>query len=283
MIAPSGKSIPEGEHNSILDKKASAGGVPPATTPPFAGAILSRGSEGEQVKTLELRLQGLGIYNGPIDGDFGTKTDVAVRDLQSDEFGSAEADGRVGPKTWASLWSQSPVVQPSAPVLGEAGKTYLRLTKTSKRDRHGLTVLVLEYIKNGAVVGSLNVNSGAPGRQSFRIGTASVPGSLEPLPEGQWKIHTIAWADGRDNYNGQVFSSGLGPFSTPLTYVGPGSTSRSAIEIHIDFNQNSGALGTAGCVGIQSIGDYKILVGWLRDTNPENLYVDWGLGTTPKH
>jgi lysozyme len=52
------------------------------------------------------------------------------------------------------------------------------------------------------------------------------------------------------------------------------------IEIRIDWNRQ-GSPGTAGCIGIASISDDKILVSWLRDTDPRDLQVDWGKGTCP--
>jgi lysozyme len=104
---------------------------------------------------------------------------------------------------------------------------------------------------------------------------------MEPLPEGRWRIQDIAWANGKDVYGPEVFASGLGPVSTPLEYVGPGSTERANIEIHIDWNVPR-APGTAGCIGIRDVKDYKTLVRWLRDTDPKDLYVDWEKGTCPK-
>jgi GH24 family phage-related lysozyme (muramidase) len=160
-----------------------------------------------------------------------------------------------------------------------AGPPRLVLTRTRQRDARGLESLNLAYIKPGAAVASLQVVSGAPGRQSFRTGAASKSGSLEPLPEGLYRVEDIAWATGRDNYAGS-WGPGLGPASVPLTWQGPGRTERSAIEIHYDANHGVSP-GTAGCVGLQSIADLRTLVGWLRDTDPRQLYVDWGLGTCP--
>lgn len=159
------------------------------------------------------------------------------------------------------------------------GRPRLVLTRTRKRDARGLELLNLAYIKPGAAVASLLVVSGAPGRQSFRTGAASKSGSLEPLPEGRYGIEDIAWAGGKDNYKAS-WGAGLGPASVPLRYLGPGATERSAIEIHYDANHGTSP-GTAGCIGLQSIDDLRTLVGWLRDTDPRDLYVDWGLGTCP--
>ena len=158
-------------------------------------------------------------------------------------------------------------------------RPYLMLTRTGKLDVRGLEQLKLEYIKQGNCVGSLIVVSGAPGAQHFRTGARSRAGSLEPLPEGRWGIEDVAWAAGRDNYSGS-WGAAIGPVSTPLRYLGPGTTERSAIEIHIDSNARF-APGTAGCIGIENVADYKKFVSWLRDSDPRDLYVDYGLGTCP--
>jgi GH24 family phage-related lysozyme (muramidase) len=151
----------------------------------------------------------------------------------------------------------------------------LRLTRTGTTDGRGLEVLRLDLWENGKTTGTLNVVSGAPGAQRFRLGRDSRAGSLEPLPQGRWRIEDIAWAAGKDNYSGN-WGPGLGPASVPLTYLGPGTTQRSAIEIHYDANHGSSP-GTAGCVGLNSIADLKILVGWLRRVDPQVLVVDWGI------
>lgn len=286
LIAEPGKAVPSGPRVRVYDRRlpatpgpGSAAADPP---PPVPAGVLSRGSTGSDVTTMQKRLQDLGYYSGPLNGDFDSETDAAVRSFQADWFGSAEADGRVGPITWGALWpTTSPATGGTLSPPGEPGKTYLRLTRTNSRDKFGLTILHLDYIKDGEPQGTLKVCSGAPGRQAFRTAIDSQPLSSEPLPEGLWTIHNIEWCDGRDNYNGAIFQSGLGPVSTPITYRGPGSTRRSAIEIHLDWNKDHGAPGTAGCIGVHSIGDYKTLVAWLRDTDPRDLFVDWGLGTCP--
>ena len=53
------------------------------------------GSKGESVKILQKTL------NLTVDGDFGPKTDKAVRDFQKKN--KLIVDGKVGPKTWAAL------------------------------------------------------------------------------------------------------------------------------------------------------------------------------------
>lgn len=64
---------------------------------------LKKGSEGEQVKALQRMLYAMGynIGSNPIDGDFGSKTDAAVRAYQK-KYGLA-VDGIVGVKTWCKI------------------------------------------------------------------------------------------------------------------------------------------------------------------------------------
>jgi GH24 family phage-related lysozyme (muramidase) len=164
-------------------------------------------------------------------------------------------------------------------VAPAGSRPHLRLTRTKKKDGRGLDLLRLQYVKAGQAVDTLEVVSGAPGAQQFRTGAESKAGSLEPLPEGRWGIEDVAWAKGKDNYSGS-WGPGLGPASVPLRYLGPGHTERSAIEIHYDANASMSP-GTAGCIGMRSVADLKTLIGWLRDTDPRDLFADYGLGTCP--
>ena len=62
---------------------------------------LKNGSKGEDVKTLQQKLNGFSGYGLTVDGIFGVKTEWAVRAFQ-DVMGLS-VDGIVGPKTWAAL------------------------------------------------------------------------------------------------------------------------------------------------------------------------------------
>ena len=61
------------------------------------------GSSGDAVKLAQQLLTDYGYAPGPVDGAFGTKTEQAVKQFQTD-FG-LPVDGIVGPKTWAMLGS----------------------------------------------------------------------------------------------------------------------------------------------------------------------------------
>ena len=61
--------------------------------------ILRRGSQGEQVERLQLRLAALGHSPGAIDGDYGPKTEAAVRAWEASSYVS----GTVDDAEWATL------------------------------------------------------------------------------------------------------------------------------------------------------------------------------------
>ena len=64
---------------------------------------LNKGSKGNSVKALQILLNGYGYDLGScgIDSDFGSATENAVKKFQSSS--GLEADGSVGPLTWAKL------------------------------------------------------------------------------------------------------------------------------------------------------------------------------------
>lgn len=71
--------------------------------------ILALGSRSEDVRTLQTVLKSLGFYAGAVDGEFGPKTELAVRQLQVSR--GLVSDGIVGSKTWTE------VLKPSSEVL----------------------------------------------------------------------------------------------------------------------------------------------------------------------
>ena len=79
QVAPGGKPIPDGERILFTVRGSS---IPKVEPPISLGQTLLRGSEGSDVKCLQERLKDLGYYDGPIDGDFGRRTDDGVRGFQ---------------------------------------------------------------------------------------------------------------------------------------------------------------------------------------------------------
>jgi hypothetical protein len=61
------------------------------------------GSRGSLVTTLQGSLQKRGLYEGQVDGDFGSRTLRAVLAFQRASFGAESADGIVGPQSAAAL------------------------------------------------------------------------------------------------------------------------------------------------------------------------------------
>jgi len=74
--------------------------------------VLKRGMSSPEVLQVQERLQELGIFTGTPRGNFGEKTEGAVRDFQ--KVRGLVVDGVVGPKTWGALFGvQKP--QPQEP------------------------------------------------------------------------------------------------------------------------------------------------------------------------
>ena len=87
----------------------------PVTTPPFTEApkSLQKGFTGSQaVRQVQQRLKDLGYYKGSVDGDFGAKTEEAVKDFQ--KANKLTVDGKVGENTLKKLNSKDAVTYKQA-------------------------------------------------------------------------------------------------------------------------------------------------------------------------
>lgn len=67
----------------------------------MAEPLLKKGSTGEAVKQLQQALKDLGYDVGAVDGQFGAKTEHAVKAFQHDR--GIAADGIVGEITWLNI------------------------------------------------------------------------------------------------------------------------------------------------------------------------------------
>jgi lysozyme len=290
-FAPQGDAAPAGPRklfNNVL-----GGLVPSGPAPPAPRIILSIGRAQtddfpvDDVKTMQRRLAEINYYTGLIDGLFGPQTDRAVKDFQAKYFGPDQADGLVGPLTWGKLFGDA---APPAPVdpnkFPDPTGNFLTLTRSGEFDEFRAEVLTLSNFVDGQFNASLKVRSGLPRNQKFKLKPESIPGSDEPLPQCEYAVKDIVWSHGKDNFDAPAFNSGTGPVFVPLEPTKPKLTRRDGFEIHIDWNRypfspgaanGRSAPGTAGCIGLLSVADYKILVSWLRAHNPGRLIVDWGL------
>ena len=78
------------------------------------------GSQGEQVKKLQQELNKYG-YKLDVDGQFGTKTQAAVRDYQKNN--GLSVDGIVGKNTWGKLNSAPEIKKEKATTATSVKKT----------------------------------------------------------------------------------------------------------------------------------------------------------------
>lgn len=87
--------------------------VTPDPAAPTPEPVLRTGSRGEDVKTLQARLQDLGYYTGETDGQFGAGTQTAVIEFQ--RANGLEADGMAGTETKTILYSPQARPKVSSP------------------------------------------------------------------------------------------------------------------------------------------------------------------------
>ena len=86
----------------------------PTVAPPERIVTLKKGSKGDQVRTLQLRLTELGYLDAEADGIFGASTKEAVKTFQ--KRNGLSVDGIAGPKTQTCLYSADAVAVPPPPV-----------------------------------------------------------------------------------------------------------------------------------------------------------------------
>lgn len=157
-----------------------------------------------------------------------------------------------------------PTVQPPKPV-----EKYLKLQRTGQVEDRGCEVLLLTLEGTGK---AWYCCSGQPHAQVFQQGGSSNhPGSMMPLPAGEYSVGNIAFPEGHFNDYSSSHGEGLGPVWIPVEPKF--ATARGSFGIHLD----AGAYGTAGCIGLRSLDDVKALVAALREHDPKRLVVAWGL------
>ena len=244
---------------------------------------LREGFLGEDCYILNCGLAKLGyLATGEQPNSYTSVTRNAVEWLQSDT--NLQIDGVFGPKTKMAL---SEAIRKTQKLPDPVpGRVYCRLTRTKKPAHSGLEALLLQFISSkGDVLASLNVVSGAPGAQHFRLleDKDSIAGNLEPIPQSRYFIADIDWAGGKDNYNAehQHPNNGIGPVFVPLvkTKIVGRDNERDAFGFHVDWNfvKEGHSPGSAGCVCPTSMEGLKELVRLLRLYDPRDLFVDWGL------
>lgn len=116
----------------------------PVDTSVLGNRLLKNGSEGEDVRTLQMYLVGLGYDIGKwgCDGDYGDATELAVRELQKDA--GIAVDGDYGPNTHKALMAavdKAAEVKPSVKarlVRIEGGNCWVRKAPNTTADKLGV-------------------------------------------------------------------------------------------------------------------------------------------------
>lgn len=146
------------------------------------------------------------------------------------------------------------------------------------------------YLENGLIVFRLGiwdgskelahfaVNSGARGlqtRQHLDVfqSPQALPGSNEPIPEGEYKV------GGPEHAPGGSWGAGLGPIWYNLSPLRPGK--RSAFGIHLDENRAQ-APGSAGCIVFPTLKELQRFTSLYSPQLFSELVVDHGLGSVKK-
>lgn len=102
------------------------------------------GDKGELVRLLQEKLNRKG-YNLKVDGDFGGKTETAVKDYQKKN--GLTSDGVVGPKTWSKLLSSIEVVEVGSNYKAFKRDSYINVIEVRK-DKIKKVDLIVANTKN---------------------------------------------------------------------------------------------------------------------------------------
>lgn len=110
--------------------------IPPSPTPPdqcYFCPILRLGNVGPAVRFLQRQLQERGFYRGPIDGDFGGRTQQAVRQFQRQQ--GLTVTGVVNRATWEALGfdcCDEPSPPTGTPIDTKVGRGIRHILYTNK-------------------------------------------------------------------------------------------------------------------------------------------------------
>jgi len=111
--------------------------------------VLKAGSQGTDVRKLQVRLAELGYYNGGADGIFGSSTEAAVKSFQRNN--SLTADGQAGEQTQKKLYSSSAASAPRPVATADPNaKRTLRIGMEGN-DVYGMQVRLIELRYLGGV------------------------------------------------------------------------------------------------------------------------------------
>ncbi|OKJ76475.1 peptidoglycan-binding domain-containing protein [Streptomyces sp. CB02460] len=89
--------------SATASSSAPVEGVAPPPSSPDETGTLRRGDQGAEVAELQNRLREVWVYNGPVDSEYGDRTEKAVSDLQAWWNIDGDPEGVYGPNTRSRL------------------------------------------------------------------------------------------------------------------------------------------------------------------------------------
>ena len=197
----------------VLANAAAIGAVYLFSPVPTADALSKMGSRGNEVKAIQQELKDRGLYNGNVDGIFGSATESAVKRFQKQQ--GLSVDGIAGPQTLAKLG----ITVGTIPEANEANVNLLaRIISAEARG---------EPYEGQVAVGAVVLNRiEHPSFPDTLSGVIYQPGAFTAITDGQFNepIADSAYRAARDALNG------LDPSGGAIYYYNPDKTSNQWIR-----------------------------------------------------
>ena len=167
-----------------------------------------RGSTGNAVKEIQIRLRDWGYYNGSIDGIFGSRTEAAVKAFQ--KANKLTVDGKAGPATLEAIGLPTGQASQSSEGSGNLDLLARLISAEARGEPYTGQVAV------GAVVLNRVEHPSFPNTIS---GVIYQSGAFTCLTDGQWNqpVSSSAYNAARDAINGWDPSGGAIYYFNPST------------------------------------------------------------------
>jgi hypothetical protein len=196
----------EADRNLPLPSEDPIGGS--ATQP-----TIRRGDDSPAVRTLQEKLKANGFDPGAADGDFGPKTEAALKAFQRAK--GLEADGVAGPRTWAALGETGTAAPTPGASSGDArGRLLAGLTNRYKGARHQCFRYAWTTV---ARAGGKGIGQAAQSREGRGNGTAHLEAMVA---NGQVRLGDIIYVNRRPGADPTSRNLAYGPHW--MVYIGQG-------------------------------------------------------------
>lgn len=174
------------------------------SSPSASAAIYKRGAQGAVVKQIQQKLKAAGLYNGNIDGIYGSGTEKGVRAYQKNN--GLKVDGIVGPDTLRSMG-----IADNSGSNAQSGDLYL-LSRIISAEARG------EPYTGQVAVGAVILNRMKhPSFPNTMSGVIYQPGAFSAINDGQFNqpIADISRRAAQDALNG------VNPIGEAIYYYNP--------------------------------------------------------------